>query len=53
MNFGGTLKMNANEIQIDAAQSAPLRDHTHPTAAELLDDAVMRDSLANHGAESC
>jgi hypothetical protein len=23
--------------------------HTHTTAAELLDDAVMRDGLANHG----
>ncbi len=23
-------------------------DHTHPPAAEFLDDAVMRDGLANH-----
>ena len=25
-----------------------LVDHTHPAAAELLDDAVMRDGLADH-----
>jgi hypothetical protein len=25
-----------------------LVDHTHATAPELLDDAVMRDGLANH-----
>jgi hypothetical protein len=24
-------------------------DHTHATAAEFLDDEVMRDGLANHG----
>jgi hypothetical protein len=23
-------------------------DDTHPTAAELFDDAIMRDGLANH-----
>ena len=26
-------------------------DHTHPAAAQLLDDAVVRDGLANHWAE--
>ena len=26
-----------------------LVNHTHPTAAEFLDDAVTRDGLANHG----
>src|SRR6478736_3562404 len=26
-----------------------LVDHAHPTAAELLDDAVVRDGLANQG----
>src|SRR2546426_1885379 len=26
-----------------------LVDNSHPTAAELLQDAVMRDRLANHG----
>ncbi len=26
-------------------------DHAHPAAAELLDDAVVRDGLANHCAE--
>ena len=25
-----------------------LVDHAHPTAAELLDDAVVRDGLADH-----
>ena len=29
-----------------------LVDHTHPAAAELLDDAVVRDGLANH-AQGC
>ena len=28
-----------------------LVDHTHPAAAELLDDAVVRDGLADHWAE--
>jgi len=28
-----------------------LIDHTHPSAAELLDDAVVRDGLADHWAE--
>ncbi|MFZ3211457.1 MAG: hypothetical protein WA188_08085, partial [Terriglobales bacterium] len=23
--------------------------HTHPAAAQLLDDAIMRDGLADHG----
>ena len=26
-----------------------LVNHTHPAAAELLDDAVMRDGLTDHG----
>ena len=26
-----------------------LVDHTHAAAAELFEDAVMRDGLANHG----
>ena len=30
-----------------------LVDDTHPAAAEFLDDAVVRDGLANHGAGSC
>jgi hypothetical protein len=30
-----------------------LIDDTHPSAAEFLDDAVMRDSLADHGAQKC
>jgi hypothetical protein len=25
-----------------------LIDHTHPTAAELFNDAIARDSLADH-----
>jgi hypothetical protein len=25
-----------------------LEDHAHPTAAKLFDDAVVRDSLADH-----
>jgi len=25
-----------------------LIDHTHPAAAEFLDDAVVRDGLVNH-----
>ena len=25
-------------------------DHTHPSAAEFLDDAVVRDGLTDHGA---
>ena len=29
-----------------------LLDHTHPAAAQLLDDAVVRDGLANH-AQAC
>ena len=28
-----------------------LIDHTHPTAPELLDDAVMRDGLPDHCAD--
>jgi hypothetical protein len=48
MSFGGTLKMNTNEIQIDDAQWASLRN---PTAAQLLDDAVVGDGLADHRAE--
>jgi len=28
-----------------------LINHTHPPAAELLDDAVVRDGLASHWAE--
>jgi hypothetical protein len=28
-----------------------LVDHTHPTAAQLLDNAVVRDGLADHGRE--
>ena len=27
-------------------------DHAHATAAELLNDAVVRDCLANHGWEA-
>jgi hypothetical protein len=27
-------------------------DHTHPATPELLDDAVVRDGLADHGIES-
>ena len=26
-------------------------DHTHPAAAQLLDDAVVRDGLTDHGAQ--
>jgi hypothetical protein len=29
-----------------------LVDHTHPAAAQLLDDAVMRDGLADDGERS-
>jgi len=29
-----------------------LLDHSHTTAAELLDDAVVRDGLADHGKKS-
>ena len=29
-----------------------LVDHTHPAAAQLLDDAVVRDGLADHGAQA-
>src|SRR5215469_993370 len=29
-----------------------LVNHTHPPAAPLLDDAVVRDGLADHSAES-
>ena len=29
-----------------------LVDHTHPAAAELLDDAVVRDGLADHALRS-
>ena len=29
-----------------------LVDHTHPATAELLDDAVVRDGLADHWRES-
>jgi len=29
-----------------------LIDHTHPTTPELLDDAVVRDGLADH-AQAC
>jgi hypothetical protein len=27
-------------------------DHTHPTATQLLDDAVVRDGLPDHWRES-
>src|SRR5579862_408355 len=30
-----------------------LVDHTHSAAAQFLDDAVMRDRLADHGATPC
>ena len=30
-----------------------LVDNTHAAATELLDDAVVRDGLANHGVEVC
>ena len=30
-----------------------LVDHAHTAAAQLLDDAVVRDGLANHGVEVC
>src|SRR5437899_2929020 len=39
------------ELQRDKAMQAGvlrLVDHTHPAAAQLLDDAVMRDGLADH-----
>ncbi len=29
-----------------------LVNHTHPAAAQLFDDAVMRDSLVDHWRES-
>ena len=38
------------ELQSDKAVEASvlgLVDHTHPAAAELLDDAVVRDGLAD------
>jgi hypothetical protein len=28
-------------------------DHAHPSTAKLLDDAVVRDGLADHGAQGC
>jgi len=36
-------------------QSHVLRlvNHTHPAAAELLDDAVMRNGLTDHGSGQC
>ena len=39
------------ELQGDEAMEASvlgLVNHTHPAAAELLDDAVVRDGLADH-----
>ena len=39
------------ELQSDEAAELDvlsLVDHTHPAAAELLDDAVVRDGLADH-----
>ena len=39
------------ELQRDKAAKFDvlgLVDHTHPAAAELLDDAVVRDGLADH-----
>ena len=41
------------ELECDeAVQSSVLRfvHHTHPAAAQLFDDAVMRDGLADHSA---
>ena len=35
-----------------AARVLGLVDHTHPAAAELLDNAVVRDGLADHWRES-
>ena len=38
-----------SERQIGAEFSVlGLVDHTHPAAAQLLDDAVVRDGLADH-----
>ena len=40
------------ELQGDEAAELSvlgLVDHTHPAAAELLDDAVVRNGLADHG----
>src|SRR5208283_6056663 len=44
------------ELQGDVAaelQVFRLVHNTHPAAAELLDDAVVRDGLADHAEEAC
>src|ERR1700719_2073518 len=30
-----------------------LVNHTHPTTAQLLDDAVVRDGLSDHSVDAC
>src|ERR1700740_1224229 len=43
------------ELQRDETVEAcvlRLVDHAHPSAADLLNNAVMRDGLANHGTEA-
>jgi hypothetical protein len=52
------LRVRTSSVPIDSSLScAPLHvqgyvlslvNHTHPTPAQLLDDAVVRDGLADH-----
>ena len=48
-------KIIGQELQSDEATKLGvlgLVDHTHPAAAQLLDDAVVRDGLTDHGAQA-
>jgi len=51
LRFIITCKFRWKELERDGALEAAvfgLVDNTHPSAAELLDDSVVRNSLANH-----
>ena len=47
--FGQVCGQELQELQKAVCAGRPgLIDDTHPSAAELFDDVVMRDGLANH-----
>ena len=46
--FGDVLRKELQRDEATEFRVLGLVDHTHPTTAEFLDDAVVRDGLANH-----